>query len=261
MLRLLMKRADSKYICPFQKVLRKRVLSPIRCCPEKWYGLNRISYSHWAKICIDHNSQINLCAKQKYKVLSDTSSIKCLYMWRISSSLENSEARITVSSLEHPCTWSLHYLSDLLRGEMRHNWGLALLSKHRSVYEEHNNEFPEIKQRLKNDIKAVSLLTFFKGFKDFAGLRHCLAPLHPDLTLTFFVLVFKKVFFFFCTQSYWIQIVFKRMYLTHRWNLNRVNLGVMAIKGGTTHFPELQDWSLTIRCNLVSYPGRRDEKS
>ena len=39
---------------------------------EKWSGQNRIS--HWMKICDDHNSQIDLRSKQKYKVLSATSS-------------------------------------------------------------------------------------------------------------------------------------------------------------------------------------------
>ena len=39
---------------------------------EKWSGQNRISHPHWVKICDNHNGQINLCAKQKYKVLSAT---------------------------------------------------------------------------------------------------------------------------------------------------------------------------------------------
>ena len=70
-----MKGADSKYICPFRKVLRKREFgrhSPFWCCPEKWSRLNRISHPHWVEICVDHNGQINLCAKQKYEVLSAT---------------------------------------------------------------------------------------------------------------------------------------------------------------------------------------------
>ena len=41
---------------------------------EKWSEQNRISHSHWVKICDDHNDQINLRAKQKYEVLSATSS-------------------------------------------------------------------------------------------------------------------------------------------------------------------------------------------
>ena len=71
-----MQGADRTYICPVRKVLRKRVFggfSPFFCCPEKWSGLNRmISHPHWVKICDNHNGQINLCAKQKYKVLSAT---------------------------------------------------------------------------------------------------------------------------------------------------------------------------------------------
>ena len=70
-----MKGADSGYVCPVQKVLRKRVFggfSPFLCCPEKWSGLNRISDPHWEKICDDHNGRINLRAKQKYEVRSAT---------------------------------------------------------------------------------------------------------------------------------------------------------------------------------------------
>ena len=71
-----MKGADSKYVRPVRKVLRKRVfggLSPFLCCLEKWSGLNRISHPHWVKIWDDHNGQISLRAKQKYEVLSATS--------------------------------------------------------------------------------------------------------------------------------------------------------------------------------------------
>ena len=38
-------------------------------------GLNRISHPHWVKICVDPNGQINLRVKQKYEVLSSTSSL------------------------------------------------------------------------------------------------------------------------------------------------------------------------------------------
>ena len=61
------------YVCPFRKVLRKRVLggtSPIWCCPERWSGLNRISHPLWVKTCVYPNGQINLHTKQKYEVLS-----------------------------------------------------------------------------------------------------------------------------------------------------------------------------------------------
>ena len=67
--------ADRKYARPAGKVLKKRWfgrLSPFLCCPEKWSGLNRISYTHWVKICDDHKGQINLRAKRKYEVLSAT---------------------------------------------------------------------------------------------------------------------------------------------------------------------------------------------
>ena len=67
---------------PVRKVLRKRVfggLSPFLCCPEKWSGLNWTSHLHWVKICVVHNGQINLRAKQKRKVLSATMVIGTYY--------------------------------------------------------------------------------------------------------------------------------------------------------------------------------------
>ena len=62
MMLLLMKRVDSKYICPVRKLLRKRVFSglfPIWCCLEIGSRLNRISHPDWVKICVDPNGQIN----------------------------------------------------------------------------------------------------------------------------------------------------------------------------------------------------------
>ena len=64
---------DRKYVRPARKILRKRgfdELSPFLCSLEKWSRQNRTSHPHWVKICDDHNGQINLRAKQKYKVLS-----------------------------------------------------------------------------------------------------------------------------------------------------------------------------------------------
>ena len=58
------------------------------------------------------------------------------------------------------------------------------------------------------------------------------------------------------------NILFKQIYLTHRWGTKTFtspgqnglgNKGVMAIN--TPHFPDLQDWNVTIRCSLVLYPG------
>ena len=62
---------DRRCICPVRKVLRKRVFGgflPFSFCSEKWSGLNRISHTHWVKICDHHNGQINLYAKQNMKV-------------------------------------------------------------------------------------------------------------------------------------------------------------------------------------------------
>ena len=62
----------------------------------------------------------------------------------------------------------------------------------------------------------------------------------------------------FCTQSQQIWIIFKLIYLTHRWDLNR---GYHSGSEWTweswqwrnsTLFPYLQNWS---RCSLVSYSG------
>ena len=48
---------------------------------------------------------------------------------------------------------------------------------------------------------------------------------HCSFIFIFFVSLFLKklLFFFFCTWSYWIWIIFKQMYLTHRWNLYGVS--------------------------------------
>ena len=70
---LLLGREDRRFIHPAWKILRKRkfgALSPFLCDPGKSSGQNWISHPHWVKICDDHNTKINLRAKQKYKVLS-----------------------------------------------------------------------------------------------------------------------------------------------------------------------------------------------
>ena len=54
---------------------REMVTTAFYVAPGRWPGQNGISRSHWVKIYNDHNSQINLRAKQKYKVLSATASI------------------------------------------------------------------------------------------------------------------------------------------------------------------------------------------
>ena len=65
---------DSNYVCPVRKSSEKESVSrafPNLVLPgKKWFGLNRISHPDWVKICVDHNGQINLRAKQKYEVLS-----------------------------------------------------------------------------------------------------------------------------------------------------------------------------------------------
>ena len=64
------RRADSNYVCPVRKLLKKRVFggfSSIWCCPEKGSGMNRISHPDWVKIFIDPNGQIKLRAKTKIR--------------------------------------------------------------------------------------------------------------------------------------------------------------------------------------------------
>ena len=61
---------------------------------------------------------------------------------------------------------------------------------------------------------------------------------------------------FFCTWSYWIWIIFKQIYLTHWWDPKRIRVNLKVIKKWPPpHNPDLQNWSFTIRCSLVSYPG------
>ena len=61
---------------------------------------------------------------------------------------------------------------------------------------------------------------------------------------------------FFCTQSYQIQIIFNQIYLTKRWDPKKYYYfwSVMAMKKYSIP-ANLQNWSLTIRCRLVSYSG------
>ena len=69
-------RADSETSVLNEEVLRKgRVFGgfPNFCCPERWYGMNRISHPDWVKLRVDPNSRIKLRAKQKYEILSATS--------------------------------------------------------------------------------------------------------------------------------------------------------------------------------------------
>ena len=58
---LLFKRADSHYVCPERRSSEKESV---------W----RLPQSHpdWVKIYVDPNGQINLCAIQKYEILSVT---------------------------------------------------------------------------------------------------------------------------------------------------------------------------------------------
>ena len=74
---LLFKRADSHYVCPERRSSEKeRMFSgfPNLCCSKRCSGMNRISHPDWVKICVDPNGQIELRAKQKYKILSATTS-------------------------------------------------------------------------------------------------------------------------------------------------------------------------------------------
>ena len=58
---------------------------PNLCCPERWFGMNRISPPDWVKLCVDPNGRIKLRAKQKYEMSSATDSISKLFelIWHI----------------------------------------------------------------------------------------------------------------------------------------------------------------------------------
>ena len=67
----------------------------------------------------------------------------------------------------------------------------------------------------------------------------------------FFVLFFNKSFL--CTQSYWMQIIFKQVYLTHRWTQTGTTmLGLSGpgsnVSEGVLYTPQIS------RCSLVLYP-------
>ena len=76
--------------------------------------------------------------------------------------------------------------------------------------------------------------------------------IYRTFILSFLVQLFLRCF---CMWSNRIRIIFKQI---HTWDLNyltkSVDLGVMT-KRGTPYFIDLQNWNLTIRCRLVSYPG------
>ena len=61
----------------------------------------------------------------------------------------------------------------------------------------------------------------------------------------------KSFFFFFCIRSYQIQIIFKQIYLINRWYPNRYYYSRSQLSWEGM----LQNWSLTIRCSLMSYSG------
>ena len=79
---------------------------------------------------------------------------------------------------------------------------------------------------------------------------------------SFYVYIFrvivKRFFFILCTCSYLIQIIFKQIYLTHSWNPNSYYFGSEWIGSNgneEVHLQDFQNWNLTIRCILESYPG------
>ena len=57
--------------------------------------------------------------------------------------------------------------------------------------------------------------------------------------------------------SYPILIFINQIYLTHRWDPNNYQSGPgsNSSEGSTSHFPDLQNYSLTTRYNLMLYSG------
>ena len=125
---LLMKRADSKYVCSFWKVLRKSVWRafPNLVLPGKMVWENRISHPDCVKICVDHNGRINLRAKQKYEVLSATHAFEKVNISRNPSGDKIEKNSTAVESLERyiQCTkfsrkvWIKRYLNLLITGKI-----------------------------------------------------------------------------------------------------------------------------------------------
>ena len=74
------------------------------------------------------------------------------------------------------------------------------------------------------------------------------------LFFCFFLFVCCFFFFFFLhmVQSNWKQFL-KLIYLTHRYDPNKWTWKQLQWRN-TQHSPDLQKWSLTSRCSLVSCP-------
>ena len=54
---------------------------PNYCCPERWFGRNRISHPDWVKLCVDPNGRIKLRAKQKCEIPFATGLMNCVCLW------------------------------------------------------------------------------------------------------------------------------------------------------------------------------------
>ena len=75
---------------------------------------------------------------------------------------------------------------------------------------------------------------------------------------TIFVWLFPESYF--CTQSFRVRIIFKQIYLTHRYDPNSYYHSGPSKPGSNCNkevpqSQDLQNWSLTIRRSLVSCPG------
>ena len=70
-----------------------------------------------------------------------------------------------------------------------------------------------------------------------------------------------RVFFFYCTRFHQIPIILKHICLRHSCDSNRYFYSGLEWTWeswqwrSTSHFQDLQNWSLTLRCSKVSYSG------
>ena len=99
-------------------------------------------------------------------------------------------------------------------------------------------------------------IAYLNRLIDFNGTSICLRLFYAlifknHVSCKSMVRFFMKSFFFI--RSHRKQAIFKTGVFDPVLQF-RVHLGVMAMKGYAT-CPNLQNWSLTVKCNLVSYPG------
>ena len=90
---------------------------------------------------------------------------------------------------------------------------------------------------------------------DFNGRSTCLGLYHALSLGNHIHIYIFCVFFFFCTWSYQIQMVFKQISLTHRQDFTPLGQKKPGSNGNEVVLHTSQNWSLTIRCSLILHSG------